>query len=67
MFAWDKVSVPVPLMVRLVPAPVRMESIVSAALLTVMTSAAAKVIVPPERTIVPEPEAKVMLAEFTVP
>ena len=48
---------PVPTLVREVAAPARTELMVSVLLLTVMVSAAARVIVPPDSTMAPEPDA----------
>ena len=54
-------KVPVPALVRLVAAPARTEVMVSEALLTVVVWEPDKVMVPVERTMAPEPDAKVML------
>ena len=54
-------------MVKLVPAPVRLELIVFVALLTVIVEAAAKLIEPPDRTMAPEAAPKVMLPESIAP
>ena len=62
-----RTSVPVPALVTLVAAPERIEEMVLDELLVVIVDAAARLIVPPERTIAPDPEAKVMPPVATVP
>ena len=63
-----RVSVPVPSLVRLVPAPLSGVVMVSAALLTVVVDAAARsMAVPPESRMAPEPDAKVRVPAFWVP
>ena len=58
---------PVPALVTLVVADARTEPIVSVVLLTVMVSETGRVIVPPESTMAPEPDAKVIPPADTVP
>ena len=58
---------PVPALVRLVAAPLKVEPIVFEALLTVIVDTGAKLMVLPESTMAPEPEANVRLPASTVP
>ena len=67
VFVPESVSVPVPSFFNVVEAPASALEMESLVLLTVIVVFAARLMVPPESAIAPEPAAKMILPEATVP